>query len=141
MKAYWRTSIWIKIGYKLSSFLHWKFTLNSPLASSSKSSTKFYNMSRFSTVSNSKLPFAPIIIVIQKTNFFKTNSDYYLLSAVCFILKMIVLFFAVTISMVYAASVDTNPLTLKDADRLGILFIANTSRKLFIVNFIDHLSI
>jgi hypothetical protein len=49
---------------------------------------------------------------------------------------MIVLFFAVAISMVYAASVDTNSLSLKDANRLGILFNANESRKPVFFNII-----
>jgi hypothetical protein len=56
-------------------------------------------------------------------NIIISNSHY-----LCVFFK-IVLFFAVAISMVYAASVDTSSLSLKDADRLGILFNANQSRK------------
>ena len=48
---------------------------------------------------------------------------------------MIVRFFAVAISMVYAAAVESNSLSVKDADRLGIIFNANESRMLSIIYF------
>ena len=48
---------------------------------------------------------------------------------------MTVLFFAVAISMVYAAAVESNSLSVKDADRLGIIFNANESRMLSIIYF------
>ena len=49
--------------------------------------------------------------------------------------KMTILFFAVAISMVYAAAVESNSLSVKDADRLGLLFNANESRMLSIIYF------
>ena len=48
---------------------------------------------------------------------------------------MIVLSFAVAIAMVYAAAVESNSLSVKDADRLDRLFNANESRMLSIIYF------